>query len=119
MTPRNNPCPCGSGKKYKRCCGTAPVQPGHRSQLIYDREARQAEKGPRIEAIESLLDTGGNTPRAILILRFEDWWDGGQYEQLMGQVEATLMGRYGAECPGEGCPLEVDEEDRGDGEYGG
>ncbi|WP_211102607.1 SEC-C metal-binding domain-containing protein [Nitrospirillum bahiense] len=18
---RNNPCPCGSGKKYKRCCG--------------------------------------------------------------------------------------------------
>jgi uncharacterized protein YecA (UPF0149 family) len=20
---RNDPCPCGSGKKYKRCCGTA------------------------------------------------------------------------------------------------
>jgi len=20
-TPRNAPCPCGSGKKYKRCCG--------------------------------------------------------------------------------------------------
>ncbi|MBV6682350.1 SEC-C domain-containing protein [Bacillus sp. JRC01] len=18
---RNNPCPCGSGKKYKKCCG--------------------------------------------------------------------------------------------------
>ncbi|MBM3815117.1 MAG: hypothetical protein FJW20_26155 [Acidimicrobiia bacterium] len=25
-TPRNAPCPCGSGKKYKRCCigGTPP-----------------------------------------------------------------------------------------------
>ncbi len=23
---RNDPCPCGSGKKYKRCCGTP--QPG-------------------------------------------------------------------------------------------
>jgi len=23
---RNDPCPCGSGKKYKRCCGCAPVQ---------------------------------------------------------------------------------------------
>jgi hypothetical protein len=23
--PRNAPCPCGSGKKYKRCCGFAPV----------------------------------------------------------------------------------------------
>ena len=20
---RNEPCPCGSGKKYKKCCGTA------------------------------------------------------------------------------------------------
>jgi uncharacterized protein YecA (UPF0149 family) len=20
---RNNPCPCGSGKKYKKCCGVA------------------------------------------------------------------------------------------------
>jgi uncharacterized protein len=23
---RNDPCPCGSGKKYKRCCGGATVQ---------------------------------------------------------------------------------------------
>ena len=22
-TGRNDPCPCGSGKKYKRCCGLA------------------------------------------------------------------------------------------------
>ncbi|MGO9124867.1 MAG: SEC-C metal-binding domain-containing protein [Terriglobales bacterium] len=22
---RNEPCPCGSGKKYKRCCGGASV----------------------------------------------------------------------------------------------
>ena len=21
---RNDPCPCGSGKKYKKCCGKAP-----------------------------------------------------------------------------------------------
>lgn len=24
---RNSPCPCGSGKKYKKCCGTAISQP--------------------------------------------------------------------------------------------
>lgn len=23
---RNDPCPCGSGKKYKRCCGAATIQ---------------------------------------------------------------------------------------------
>ncbi|TLY83733.1 MAG: hypothetical protein E6K41_00425, partial [Gammaproteobacteria bacterium] len=22
---RNDPCPCGSGQKYKRCCGLQPV----------------------------------------------------------------------------------------------
>jgi SWIM/SEC-C metal-binding protein len=24
---RNDPCPCGSGKKYKHCCGAARRQP--------------------------------------------------------------------------------------------
>ncbi len=23
---RNDPCPCGSGKKYKKCCGAAPLE---------------------------------------------------------------------------------------------
>ncbi len=23
---RNEPCPCGSGKKYKKCCATAPEE---------------------------------------------------------------------------------------------
>ncbi|MFK7871112.1 MAG: SEC-C metal-binding domain-containing protein [Roseobacter sp.] len=22
---RNAPCPCGSGKKFKKCCGVAPT----------------------------------------------------------------------------------------------
>jgi len=22
---RNDPCPCGSGKKFKKCCGTSDV----------------------------------------------------------------------------------------------
>ncbi|MEK6426303.1 MAG: SEC-C metal-binding domain-containing protein, partial [Burkholderia gladioli] len=24
---RNDPCPCGSGKKHKKCCGTDDGQP--------------------------------------------------------------------------------------------
>jgi uncharacterized protein YecA (UPF0149 family) len=23
---RNDPCPCGSGKKHKKCCGAAPAR---------------------------------------------------------------------------------------------
>ncbi len=33
---RNDPCPCGSGKKYKQCCeqtGIAPIQTNHSPQL--------------------------------------------------------------------------------------
>lgn len=26
FTGRNSPCPCGSGKKYKKCCLDKPVQ---------------------------------------------------------------------------------------------
>lgn len=33
-TGRNEPCPCGSGKKYKRCCMGAGVQEAKRTRLI-------------------------------------------------------------------------------------
>lgn len=33
---RNSPCPCGSGKKYKRCCGSAN---GEKAQLERDLDA--------------------------------------------------------------------------------
>jgi uncharacterized protein len=26
---RNEPCPCGSGRKYKKCCGAADRDPAH------------------------------------------------------------------------------------------
>jgi preprotein translocase subunit SecA len=31
---RNDPCPCGSGKKYKFCCGAAPHAPGQEGSGI-------------------------------------------------------------------------------------
>ncbi|MCU1327535.1 MAG: motif [Bryobacterales bacterium] len=37
FTPRNAPCACGSGEKYKRCCGrNAPAVPGNWLQLRKD-----------------------------------------------------------------------------------
>ncbi len=34
-TGRNDPCPCGSGKKYKRCClGTGGIEEVRRKSLI-------------------------------------------------------------------------------------
>lgn len=45
MTCRNDPCPCGSGKKYKVCCLTEiTADPGFHANLIHIREARVVEK---------------------------------------------------------------------------
>jgi len=31
---RNRPCPCGSGKKYKRCCGAQIKKSLHRPVIV-------------------------------------------------------------------------------------
>ena len=31
---RNDPCPCGSGKKYKRCCMVAPIEPDKKPKML-------------------------------------------------------------------------------------
>src|ERR1700721_2723068 len=40
-TQRNDPCPCGSGKKYKKCCGQTGVEP------LSERASPQAVDQPR------------------------------------------------------------------------
>ncbi len=40
---RNDPCPCGSGKKYKKCCGT--------TKKLNERSAKVMEGG----SVNSLL----------------------------------------------------------------
>lgn len=43
---RNEPCPCGSGKKYKRCCGDTVLDT---NTLLYDRWRRvEEELGPKV-----------------------------------------------------------------------
>lgn len=34
---RNDPCPCGSGKKYKRCCLDVPIVSDRFTQALFDR----------------------------------------------------------------------------------
>lgn len=43
--PRNSPCPCGSGKKYKKCC---------RSYEIQQKQHQPAAEVPRIPVFPML-----------------------------------------------------------------
>lgn len=40
---RNSPCPCGSGKKYKRCCIDKPVLTQSRIREAFDRHAQKQD----------------------------------------------------------------------------
>ncbi len=48
-TPRNSPCPCGSGRKYKLCCLRTPSHPlSTRAQARYGSIAEYAQRAPSI-----------------------------------------------------------------------
>ena len=51
---RNDPCPCGSGKKYKKCC--LPKEEAERLRKIWG----ETEGGPSLEAL------AGSDPEAVV-----------------------------------------------------
>ncbi|MBI5193059.1 MAG: SEC-C domain-containing protein [Nitrospirae bacterium] len=46
---RNEPCPCGSGKKYKRCCLSKSYIPAGKEHSILEQQ---------MEAIKTEMDVG-------------------------------------------------------------
>ena len=60
---RNQPCPCGSGRKYKQCCARVPALPAFDSQLIWPfvleqlpRESAREVIGRGLVPMEVLLE---------------------------------------------------------------
>jgi prolyl 4-hydroxylase len=67
---RNSPCPCGSGKKFKRCCGSlTQTQSGleRRDQAI---EPATSVRGEDIETLERASRSGDPRAAARLGLRY-------------------------------------------------
>jgi tetratricopeptide (TPR) repeat protein len=64
---RNQPCPCGSGKKYKRCCGCVPP-------------LARATAGPRAMAQPTAIETG----QLVGLL------NGGQYAEAESAARALI-----------------------------
>lgn len=56
---RNDPCPCGSGKKYKSCCMNKPKPPPFKAKLL--SQPKQIDLmsrtfGSHIQAAEKFLE---------------------------------------------------------------
>ncbi len=56
---RNDPCPCGSGKKYKRCCAEKDIERLHHSSHVAGKTIEEVEQEPEphvtVEQIEKML----------------------------------------------------------------
>lgn len=80
---RNDPCPCGSGKKYKQCClKTEQAQPDdefHEGDFLWRRIRRAIEGSP-----EKLLNfSGSHFGQAALLEAWDEFlppWDDGHDE---------------------------------------
>jgi tetratricopeptide (TPR) repeat protein len=99
---RNEPCPCGSGKKYKRCC-LGKDQAFEREALAAARQAshddeRYDELAAASNAVLDLVDAGQlDDAEAVahdLLERFPDVHDGyarlGLIHEIRGNTELAI-----------------------------
>ncbi len=65
---RNQPCPCGSGRKYKVCCLGKAVHPiAERAELLYALLASYAERAAGSETLSRLVHRNGRNQHAALL----------------------------------------------------
>lgn len=77
MTGRNDPCPCGSGKKYKHCCLLKEMQ----------QTADRRQEAPAADEVSAAAE------RDPLIERMNAWWEAFRkagYEEKWELVDAAL-----------------------------
>lgn len=94
---RNEPCPCGSGRKYKKCCGAVSAGSGRSHAQHLRRAAEALSAGDFREAIrccETLLVLDANNADANHIagaacLRLGMWRDAERYLRLAADLQSS------------------------------
>ena len=111
---RNDPCPCGSGKKYKKCCGrpaSGPVDTDVQAAAVRRaldflrmRHMRAAE-----EALDSFLDPAAEPEPSELDPETTEVLEIARFEWLLAEAELEVKGRlvsaYELLVGAEGPPL--------------
>lgn len=60
---RNDPCPCGSGKKYKKCCGLKEGMAKHSATVLGSSTGKLFERISRANThIKQVEESGSSTP---------------------------------------------------------
>lgn len=89
MTPgkpgRNDACPCGSGKKYKRCCGG--IETGGR----VTKGARSGSTNPPLERFSALLieQVARGNEQVVALMRSIELW-AAKFNEIYGKVNSEF-----------------------------
>ena len=90
-TPRNSPCPCGSGRKYKQCCLRTPSYPlSTRAPARYASIAAYAMRAPSVEVARELAELV--EPEAAMFALDLAIFDGGVLDDYLDERADLLPG---------------------------
>jgi hypothetical protein len=110
VTGRNQPCPCGSGRKYKVCCLARDVRPlTVRAPLLYALLAMYAQRAPFGDLLSLLITRSAGNPHSVFLcvdlvvrhhgftdrfLRARGGWLRGDERELVAGWEKIPIGLY-------------------------
>ena len=106
---RNQPCPCGSGRKYKACCRASDLDGGvhplpHRAPALYGMLATYAQRGPNRTVADRMAACVIGAPHAAMLALDLAIFDGGTARRflaarghLLRDDERDLLGEWLAE----------------------
>lgn len=86
---RNDACPCGSGRKFKRCCGSGPQPPGLDSQTLWPLVLNRLPAKARQQAI-----TTGRAPIAALAGLAVEHDEAGKPKKAVEFLEPAFAGKF-------------------------
>ena len=86
---RNDLCPCGSGNKFKRCCGGGPPGPGLDQQMFWPLVLQQLSKTDQDKAIED-----GKVPIDVLIGAAIEKQEAGRPKTALKFLEPLFAGGF-------------------------
>lgn len=85
---RNDTCPCGSGRKFKRCCGISPAPPPFGSDEVWPLVLGRMPAKTRREAIAA-----GKAPITALIGVASELFDDGEPGNARDMLEPAFAGK--------------------------
>lgn len=94
---RNDPCPCGSGKKYKKCCGKATAPVSLPDRRLMERDLRGIERLVESQGFESADEVDTYLDRIVAGGSIPEWVPETPVEQAQGLVYEALEASSGRE----------------------